>query len=235
MNHNIQRNWALMQVAACCAAFLLICLNPARAQAPINPAVNAPLLVAARQSDMAQLERMLAQGAATNSRNRLGKTALLISVEKSNLLMVKRLLAAGSDVNLASLERVTPLMAACYGGQAELVRLLLQAGARTEPVDQMNKTAAVYAAAQGQTAALEALLNADSVAAVKVNATYDRGLTALMWAAGQGHVGTVMMLLARGALASARDDRGMTALEIAKSVAASPSQAEVVASLSALL
>ncbi len=217
----------------CAAALTVLTAFSVRAQAPSNPAVNAQLLVAARQSDMAQLERMLAQGAATNSRNRLGKTALLIAVEKSNLTMVKRLLAAGSDVNLASLERVTPLMAACYGGQAELVTLLLQAGARTEPVDQMNKTAAVYAAAQGQTAALEALLSVDSAGAVKLNATYDHGLTALMWAAGQGHVGTVKMLLARGADLALRDDRGFTALDIAKNVSASPAQVELTSLLSA--
>jgi uncharacterized protein len=234
MKHNTQHRWKLALIGGCCAALMLSSGNSAQAQAASNPAVNAQFLVAARQSDMAQLERMLAQGAATNSRNRLGKTALLIAVEKSNVTMVKRLLAVGSDVNLASLERVTQLMAACYGGQAELVTLLLQAGARTDPVDQMNKTAVVYAAAQGHTAALEALLNATGSTAMNVNTAYEHGLTALMWAAGQGHVGTVKMLLTRGANASARDDRGMSALDIAKSVALSGAQAEVIADLSAL-
>jgi uncharacterized protein len=217
-----------------CAALTVLTIEAAQAQAASNPAVNAQLLVAARQNDMAQLERMLAQGAAPNSRNRLGKTALLIAVEKGNLRMAARLLEAGGDVNLASLERVTPLMAACYLGQAEGVKLLLDAGARTDAVDQMKKPAVVYAAAQGHTAALEVLLNATGSAAVNVNTAYEQGLTALMWAAGQGHPGTVKLLLARGAIASARDDRGMTALDIAKSVTPSAAQAEVVASLSAL-
>ena len=217
-----------------CAALMLLAAGFAQAQAASNPAVNAQLLVAARQSDMAQLERMLAQGAAPNSRNRLGKTALLIAVEKGNLRMATRLLEAGSDVNLASLERVTPLMAACYLGHAEAVKLLLDAGARTDAFDQMKKSAVVYAAAQGHLAALDALLEATGLAAVNVNAAYEHGLTALMWAAGQGHIATVRLLLARGAQIELRDDRGLTALDIAKSAPPSAAQAEVVAWLSAL-
>jgi len=42
------------------------------AQAPSNPTLNAPLLVGARQGDLAQVERVLAAGAPPSSRNRLG-------------------------------------------------------------------------------------------------------------------------------------------------------------------
>lgn len=232
MNHFISTRRTVAFRRSFCATLMLLAAGFAQAQAASNPAVNAQLLVAARQSDMAQLERMLAQGAAPNSRNRLGKTALLIAVEKGNLRMATRLLEAGSDVNLASLERVTPLMAACYMGHADLVRALLDAGARTDLVDQMNKGAVVYAAAQGQTAALEALLNVTGSAAVDLNLAHEHGLTALMWAAGQGHVGAVKLLLARGAELAARDDRGMTALDIAKSLPPSAAQAAVVSVLS---
>ncbi|HYQ80471.1 MAG TPA: ankyrin repeat domain-containing protein, partial [Anaeromyxobacteraceae bacterium] len=44
---------------------------------------------------------------------------------------------------------------------------------------------------------------------------YANDLTLLMWAAGQGHLDTVRMLLSRGADPKARDDRGKTALAIA--------------------
>ena len=37
-----------------------------------------------------------------------------------------------------------------------------------------------------------------------------------MWAAGQGHVDTVKLLLSRGARPELRDDRGLTALDIAR-------------------
>src|SRR5665213_345575 len=121
---------------------------PVQAQAPGNPNLNAQLLVAARQSDVARVERALAQGAAPNSRNRLGKTALLLASEKGNVELVERLLGGGADVNLESLEGVTPLMAASYGGHATVVRRLLAAGARSDPVDRMKKPAIVYAAGQ---------------------------------------------------------------------------------------
>src|SRR5512138_2222842 len=90
---------------------LSLAVAGAFAQAPGNPNLNAQLLVGARQSDPAQVQRTLAAGAAPESRNRLGKTALLIAAEKGDMAIADLLLAAHADVNLASLEGVTPLMA----------------------------------------------------------------------------------------------------------------------------
>jgi ankyrin repeat protein len=59
---------------------------------------------------------------------------------------------------------------------------------------------------------IEALL----AAGIDVNARYEHDLTALMWAAGQGQVEATQLLLARGARTDAKDDRGMTALDIAR-------------------
>jgi uncharacterized protein len=184
----------------------------ADAQAPTNPSLNAQLLVGARQGDLAQVERVLAAGAAPSSRNRLGKTALLLAAEKGNLAIVEAMLKSGADVDQASLEGVTPLMAASYAGAAPVVQRLLAAGAKTDVRDRMNKPAMVYAAGQGNAAAIDALL----AAGIDVNAAYEHGLTALMWAAGQGQAEAVRLLLARGAQRDLRDDRGLTAAEIAR-------------------
>ena len=81
-----------------------------------------------------------------------------------------------------------------------------------EPVDRMRKSAAVYAAGQGRAAVLLALLESG----LDVNATYEHDLTLLMWAAGQGHADVARLLLARGARPEMRDDRGLTASEIAR-------------------
>ena len=51
---------------------------------------------------------------------------------------------------------------------------------------------------------------------IDVNATYEHDLTALMWAAGQGQADAVRLLLERGAQRDLRDDRGLTAAEIAR-------------------
>ena len=45
---------------------------------------------------------------------------------------------------------------------------------------------------------------------------YAHSLTALMWAAGYGHTQTVRSLLAAGARADLKDDRGKTAIDIAR-------------------
>ncbi|HSC01068.1 MAG TPA: ankyrin repeat domain-containing protein, partial [Burkholderiaceae bacterium] len=129
------------------------------AQAATNPNLNAQLLVAARNNDLASVQRALADGAAPNSRNRLGKTALLMACEKGQAPLASTMLRAGTDVNLASLEGVTPLMAASYGGHAAIARELLRAGARTDGSDRMHKNAWVYAAAQGHAEVVGLLLD----------------------------------------------------------------------------
>ena len=53
-------------------------------------------------------------------------------------------------------------------------------------------------------------------AGVDVNAVYAHDLTALMWAAGYGKTATVKALLAAGASPTLKDDRGKTALDIAR-------------------
>src|SRR6185503_18747588 len=83
--------------ATCC---FIACAWP---QAPTNPSLNAQLLVAARNGDMAAVERALSQGAAPNSRNRLGKSALVLACEQGNAALAATLQRAGADVNLASL------------------------------------------------------------------------------------------------------------------------------------
>jgi ankyrin repeat protein len=52
-------------------------------------------------------------------------------------------------------------------------------------------------------------------AGVDVNRIYKNNLTALMWAAGYDHPDTIKLLLARGADPALRDNRGMTAQDIA--------------------
>ena len=76
----------------------------------------------------------------------------------------------------------------------------------------MNKPAMVYAAGQGSVGAIDALL----ASGIDVDAAYEHRLTALMWAAGQGQADAVRLLLERGAKRDLRDDRGLTAAEIAR-------------------
>jgi ankyrin repeat protein len=149
----------------------------AHAQAESNPSLNAQLLVAARQGNLAQVERSLDAGAAPGSRNRLGKTALLLAAEKGNLPIVEAMLKRGADVNQASLEGVTPLMAAAYVGAAPVVKQLLTACAH-RPARPHEQTGDRYAAGQGRAGAVDALLRRESINATTAPAH------CVMWAAG---------------------------------------------------
>ena len=197
-------------------AFLFACSAglsaPAWAQSESNPSVNAQLLVAARNTDLEAVKKSLDRGAAPNSRNRLGKTSLYISIEKNRIDIARILIEAGADVNLPSLEKATPLIAASYAGSLPFVDLLLQHGAKHEPTDRLHKSALVYAAGMGNTAVVERLLQAGA----PIDQAPVDALTPLMWAAGQGHVETVKLLLAKGANKLLKDERNLTALDMAK-------------------
>jgi len=174
--------------------------------------INARLLAAARAGDEGGLVRALADGAAVNARNRIGETALVIALKNDQPAVAMRMLDAGVDINLAAVNGVTPLMAASHSGQTEIVRRLLAGGADVAAVDRLQKTAMTYAAGQGRTDIVQLLLKAG----VDANAILAHQLTALMWAAGYGRTETVQALLAAGAKVGLKDDRGKTALDIAR-------------------
>ena len=144
--------------------------------------LNARFLAFARAADAAGMARALNEGAAVNSRNRLGESALVIVLKQNRVDLATVLVAAGADVNLAAVNGITPLMAAAYGGQTEFVGVLLDKGADVDAVDRLQKNAMTYAAGEGHTAIVKLLL----ARGVDPNAVYRNDLTALMWAAGYG-------------------------------------------------
>jgi uncharacterized protein len=186
-------------------------LAPAFAQSD-DLSVNARLLASARNGDQAGVERALANGASPNARNRVGETVLIIALKSDRLALARQMIDAGTDVNQAAVNGITPLMAAAHAGQTEMARLLLAKGADVNAVDQLKKNAMTYAAGQGQTEIVLLLLKAG----VDPNAIYAHDLTALMWAAGYGKTETVKALLDAGAKTAPKDDRGKTALDIAR-------------------
>jgi ankyrin repeat protein len=177
-----------------------------------NININGQLVLAARAGLTQRVEALLAEGAQVNSRDRNGDSPLNMAANKGNLQLVDVLLRAKADVELANLAGVTPLMSGAYAGSPEIVRRLLAAGARADPVDRVKKNAATYAAGQGCVACLDELLKAGT----PVNARMLNQLTLLMWTAGYGQEAAARLLLDRGADRKLRDDRGMTAADIAR-------------------
>jgi uncharacterized protein len=193
-----------------CVVMLALSFLPSALAQEVS--LNARLLAYARAGDEAGVNRSIAAGAAVNARNRVGETVLVIALKSDRPAMALQMIDAGTDVNLAAVNGVTPLMAAAHGGYVEVVRALLAKGADVTAVDQLKKNAMTYAAGQGNTEVVELLLQAG----VDANAIYAHDLTALMWAAGYGKTATVKTLLAAGAKPEFKDDRGKTALDIAR-------------------
>ena len=195
-----------------CALFATMCGSLVPAAAQENLTVNARFLLAARNADAAGLKRGLADGAAVNSRNRLGESALIVVLKKNRVDLAQLLIDAGADINQPALNGITALMAAAYEGQTEMAGQLLARGANPTALDRLQKNAMIYAAGEGRTSVVTLLL----ANKVDPNAVYDNNLTALMWAAGFGKTDTVRAMLAAGANPKLKDSRGKTAADIAR-------------------
>ena len=103
------------------------------------------------------------------------------------------------------------------GGEGGLAFCFLLAptptGAEPNAANGDGETALMLAARSGSVEVAKLLLAKKA----DVNAREAwREQTALMWAAGQGHAEAVKLLLERGAQADLRDDRGLTALDMAR-------------------
>jgi uncharacterized protein len=199
------------QAAACVLVIALLAIAPVARADEVAP-LNARLLAAARSADAKGLQRALNEGAAINSRNRIGDTALLIVIKNHHSELAETLIRAGADVNIAGVNGVTPLMAAAFSNEIEIARQLLARGANFQATDRVKKNAMIYAAGEGNAQIVALLLEAG----VDPNETYANDLTALMWAAGYGKTEAVRTLLKAGARPDMRDNRGKTALDIAR-------------------
>ena len=142
---------------------------------------------------------------------------------------VRRLLKSDADVNAGQADGATALHWAAYHGDAQLAELLLDAGANIAAANRNGSTPMWLAASRGDAVMLETLLDAGAnaneelplgrkplmlaarsgvVEAVRVLLEHDadpnasetqRGTTALMQAADQGHADVLEVLIARGA------------------------------------
>jgi ankyrin repeat protein len=178
------------------------------------------LACAAQAGKVKLVSLLLDKGANVNARSVDGSTPLFFAEEADRQQIARLLLDRGADPNIAGRSGLRPLAAAGYNGAEDAVRLLLQRGADPAALDDGGQAAIVYAAGQAHAPIVSLLLDAG----VDVNRRYAHNLTALMWAAGpDASAGvedvekTVRLLVERGAALELKDDRSMTAADIARS------------------
>ena len=143
--------------------------------APPSPAEA--FVSAARDGDLAAMQKLLARGVDVNAKDNSGGTALYWA-SFDHLDIVRALLDRGADVNAD-----TPLVVASFGGHLDIVRALLDKGADVNAKDSRDGgTALMAASAQGHLDVVQALLEKGA----DVNAKGNDGTTALSVAKDDG-------------------------------------------------
>ena len=197
--------------------------------------VNAPeadgttaLHWAVRNDDAALVDRLIRAGGNAKAANRYGVTPLYLACVNGNAAIIERLLAAGADANSISSEGETALMTAARTGKVDAVKVLLAHGADVNARENWHgETALMWAVAQKHAAAARELIaKGADVNARSTSNKWERqqsaeprekwlplgGLTPIEFAARQGCVDCIPVLLEGGADVNAADPDGITPL-----------------------
>lgn len=177
---------------------------------------------------------LLSAGASVDAANDLGVTPLWLACNNGSAALVETLLDAEADPNAALPSGETPLMTAARTGNADAVRLLLEHGADVDAKEGAHgQTALMWAAAQRHPTVVRVLLehqagvhersnsypqvvssagNADPRGVFEV---MQGGYTPLLFAAREGDLQSVRLLLAAGADVNDAAASGTSALVVA--------------------
>ena len=218
--------------------------NGANANAA-EPDGTRALHYAAERGDARAVQLLLAAHADPKAITQLKATPLQQACYGGSAEVVKQLVKAGADIRVSDIAGETALMACARGGSAEAIRVLLRAGAEIEAVDSnFGQTALIFAAREGNEAAVRELIASGAKVMARttvgpeppfrpnggtqgkgvekapkrgMRAAIPGGKTALHYAARDGHLSTVQVLLDAGAVLDDRDPNGITPLLYAAS------------------
>jgi ankyrin repeat protein len=179
---------------SCCVVAMLMAWS-------LGPAVEAQvpdrrLARAVKANDATTAGALLRAKADPNVADVDGTTPLQWAVRNNNPALVDRLLAAGADAKAQNRYGVTAIQLACEIGSATLVTRLLDAGVSALSTGPLGETALHTCARSGDVAAARVLIARG--APLEAGESW-RGQTPLMWAAAQGHVPMIKMLIEAGA------------------------------------
>ncbi|MEZ5397081.1 MAG: ankyrin repeat domain-containing protein [Bryobacterales bacterium] len=116
------------------------------------------LLLAARDGDVDEIERLIADGAEPSERDRRGRTALAHAASAGEEKAIAMLLDAGADPNIADDAGHTPMAHAAISGHSAAVRALAEAGGSIDEPDFQGWTPLMHAARRGWADVVETLL-----------------------------------------------------------------------------
>ena len=168
------------------------------------PTGHTPLMEAAWRGHVDTVRMLLLRGADIEAVDNNGRTALMHAAQHGRKDCVDFFLRSGAYVGAVDKKGWTAFRSAAASGHVEIAKALLESGAKLQPIA-LNDAA--YA---GRAKMVQFLLEHG----VPTDASPD-GMTALMHAAGQGHVDVVRLLIKRGADVNMVNRRGVTALGVA--------------------
>jgi len=176
----------------------------------VNAGSYEDFFVAIKNDNTGNLASLLERGFDPNTRDPKGQPGLTIAMLERSPKAARLLLGRpGIDVNALNQAGESPLMMAALKGDLAGTQLLLEGGAR---VNQPGWSALHYAATGPEPKIVQLLIERGA----EIDAASPNETTPLMMAAQYGSEDSVSLLLARGADASRRNQKGLRALDFAR-------------------
>jgi uncharacterized protein len=221
-------------VEAAKASDSAMALTLIRDKADVNAAESdgtTPLHYAVYHDDVPLVEALLKAGAKAQVANRYGSTPLLEAAVRGNPVVIEKLVKAGADVNAGNPDGQTALMILARTSNIAAAKILVGHGANVNGVEGWHRqTALMWAAAESQPAMVKLLL--DHGAKVDARSLLNHwprmvtaepraqqrevgGFTALLYAARQGCLECVKLLVDKHADVNLPDPEGITPLLMA--------------------
>jgi uncharacterized protein len=170
----------------------------AKAAATLRINGMTPLFFASQNGNAKMTELLLKAGSDPNAALRTGATPLMYAARAGNAATIKVLLDGGAKPNAKETGRAeTPLMFAAAANRAEAIKVLMQHGADSRATTKVIDIAARTAAARASRGVQGARGGGMDERPPEVDTM--GGMTALLFAARQGHVESVLALLDSGA------------------------------------
>ena len=207
-------------IACCCIGLGLLPLAAPAQNAPTRTeiAIYAGLHEAAAKGDVAEIEKLIAEGEKPNIQDSKSRTPLHVAVYMKQHAVARALLKLGANPNALEIDRYDIVTIAAVANDLEMLKLVLDGGASAKNItSRYDGTALIAAAHLGHTEAVKLLIDAKA----PLNHVNNLGWTALMEAivlgnGGLNHTATVRALVEAGADVNVADKQGATPLQHAR-------------------
>ena len=164
--------------------------------AVVSASGDSPLTKAVKANDVQAVRVLVKSGTDVNVRSGDGSTPLLWAANNGSVEIARLLIANKAAVDAANDFGITPLLQASRVGDSAMVDLLLRSGANPNKAHPEGETPLLAAARSGSVPTVRLLLTRG----IDVNATEKfQNTTAVMWAAAEGHIDVVDVLIEAGA------------------------------------